>query len=97
LLLGFAAIPALKPLVLRPGERFDFADASILFPSAVLILMITTVLFLGWGSSNRLGSTAEQGLAQFSSATERRFVDELRRARDELRAMDGEFAAYLKS
>jgi hypothetical protein len=90
LLLVFTAKPLVKLLLLQPGERFHFTDACILLPSAAVLLMLTTILLLAWGSHSKTDAMAKRGLRELSLGLEERLMTEFSAARTQLTAYDGE-------
>jgi hypothetical protein len=95
LLLVFTAKPLLKLLLLRPGERFHFTDACILLPSAAVLLMMTTILLLEWGSHSKTDAMAERGLEELSSHLEGRLMTEFSLARKQIADYDKHLAEKL--
>jgi hypothetical protein len=88
LLVVIAAHPFVKIYLLRPTERFHFADACIVLPSAALLLMTATALLLEEGAHGRLKSLASGGLELLSQRIEQALSDELAGMRDQLVAFD---------
>jgi len=96
LVLGIAAVPLSKLLLLQSNERFRFIDACILLPSAILVLMIGTILLLAWGAHGQLDDLAATGLKDLSAHMESRMTAEFKRARLQLLASEDAFADRLK-
>ncbi len=87
--------PFVKLFLLSPTERFRFADACLLVPSAAVLLVLATILLLDAGTFGQLQVQAATGLKRLADGVEHNLTADVRQMLDQLDEYDRHLSEHL--